>query len=141
MILPTYFGAIELQSIDMKKFVLDDESLLYGFFDEMDISYASIFQEALQSRFPALTSEAADQLTDQFWDEMDMAIGESDIRNMISAESYEEEEVEESSGLWGHFFFEIVDVDQTRKDFEDELKTVMTALVVTLINEGKISPD
>ena len=125
----------------MKKFVLDDESLLYGFLDEMDISYASIFQECLQSRFPALTCEAANQLTEQFLDEMDMALGESDIRNMISAESYEEEDVEESSGLWGHFFFEIRDVYQTCKDFEDELKIVMTALVDKLINEGKINPD
>jgi hypothetical protein len=124
----------------MKKFVLDDESLLYGFLDEMDISYVSIFQEAIQSRFPVLTSEETDQLTERFWDELDMAMGDSDIRNLISAESYEEKEVEESTGLWGHFFFEIRDVDQTCKYYEDELKAIMTELVENLITEGKLNP-
>jgi hypothetical protein len=123
----------------MKKFVLDDENLISGFFDQLDIYPVGIFAKILQQHFPEVKDDDAIQIAENFSDEIDNTIGISGIRSSIEAEADSESFVEESTGLWGHFSFEIRDAEETKARFEAEINDYITKLFKQLKKQGAFS--
>jgi hypothetical protein len=123
----------------MKEFTLDDENIIHGFFDEMNISCDEIFEQVLQIEIPMLSYEAVQQIVEDSYDDIQDAIGNSGIRFTIEAEADEEVEVDEASGLWGHYKFVIRNEAKTKSFFEKEISQIMRILVKQLIVEGRLN--
>jgi hypothetical protein len=120
----------------MKEFTLDDDNILWSFFDEMNISYSEIFETSLQKKLPQATTEDLAKYTEEFIDDIHAAIEKSGIKSSIKVEA-KEEEVEEGTGLWGHFTFKISNEDKTKKFFEKELESIMIELIKRLMKKGR----
>jgi hypothetical protein len=122
----------------MKEFTLDDENIIHGFFDEMNISCDKIFEQVLEIEIPKLSNGEAQQIVEDCYDDIQDAIGNSGIRNTIEAEADEEVEVEDANGLWGHYKFIIRNETKTKSFFEKEIGKIMTVLVKQLEAEGRL---
>jgi hypothetical protein len=121
------------------EFTLDDENIVFGFLDEMDISVHSIFEEVLMKNHPQFTEKDAENILERHYDQIYDYI-QSEINNEIISESYEEEEIEESSGLWGHYKFEYTDegASRTKNHFENLLNKILTEVIAELAEQGLI---
>lgn len=121
--------------MESKKFVLDDETLVYGFFKELDINPTGIFASVIMKVFPEMEYDTATDWAEHFCDEMDSAIG-SDIRLTIEGMADEIEEVSEATGLWGHYHFDINNVSEVENQIEQELEKCFLPVVKELKKKG-----
>jgi len=120
----------------MLQFTLDDEDLIWGFFEELNISPQDLFLEVIHENLKIAISKE-NEFWEQFDDELQDFIGECGIRNFIEAEGTEEYEEDESTGTWGYFEFEIIDEDRTKDSIEKELKNELAKLVKKLNKAGR----
>lgn len=125
--------------METKIFVLDDENLVYGFFDELGICPTSIFAGVIIEFFPEMEYDKADEWAEYFADDIDTAIGAYGFQSMIEGEADETEEVEEATGLWGHFHFKITNVGAVQNRFEDALVRCFRPVVKRLKKEGEFN--
>jgi hypothetical protein len=121
-----------------KEFILDDENLIFGFFDEMGISVHSVFNDALMTKFPQFTEKEVAIIFENNLDEIYDFIFQSEIGDEIKCESFMEEEIEESTGLWGYYKFEILDEPGVKKYFEELLYKILLEMIVKLKEEGQL---
>lgn len=122
----------------MLEFTLDDENIIWGFFEELNISHQDLFLEIIQEKLRIIIQkDNENEFLEHFDDELQEFIGECGIRHFIEAEGIEEYEEDESTGTWGYYVFEIDDEELTKASIEKELKNELAKLVKKLNKEGK----
>src|SRR5688572_9721479 len=119
----------------MKKFTLCEEALIWDFFDELDISYLAIFQEELQKIIPKLTEEEADTILEELSDDVHNALTDSDLVGEIKSWAVEEFEVEEASGLWGYYTFEIDEESEEISSIKHMTKEAAVVIIDQMMKE------
>jgi hypothetical protein len=124
----------------MLNFTLDDETLLWGFFDILGISHQDLFLEVIRVELNIIIpKEYTDMFLESVEEELKDFISECGIRTYIEAEAIDEFEVDESTGTWGHYVFEIHDDERTKDDIEKELKREFSSLVKKMHKEGRFN--
>jgi len=113
------------------EFTLDDENLVFGYLDNVEIHLYdvidSIYLARLVSLKDALEKKQIENLMDQYND-----LIFSEFRNFVECRADEFEEIEDATGLWGHYSFVIVDQTKEQGEAIEELKKIIFSNFVSV---------
>lgn len=110
------------------EFTLSEDELPFNYFDEIDFCYQSVVIECIIEKYPNLNEEQAQEICEQNIDAINDEITE--LRNGdLMGYSYEEEEVDEGSGTWGYFHFDVTDVVVARREMTEETRGLMRSFL------------
>ena len=124
----------------MLNFTLDDENLIWGFFDELNISHQDLFLEVIQEKLKiTIPKDIKNEFLEHFDDDLQDFIGECGIRYSIKAIAIDENEVDEAVGTVGYFEFEIEDEEGVKTSIEQELKSDFANFVKKLNIQGRFN--
>jgi hypothetical protein len=116
----------------MLKFTLAEDSLPFSYFEELDFSFEDLAIMCINKKFPQLSYEECENVfeenSDLFTDEM-YELKDSDVINDYCVG---EEEVDEGSGTWGYYHFEIDDIDKVKSELEVEVLRLFDEIVENL---------
>lgn len=115
------------------EFTLEDENLVFGYLDNVDIDLwdviDSIYLDRLVSLKDALDKKQIENLMDHYND-----LIFSKFRDFVECRADEFEEIEDATGLWGHYSFVIVDQIKERFEAVEELKSIIISDYVSVDN-------
>ncbi len=94
----------------MLKFVLDDENLVFGYLDEIEVGLDEVVEAIYLRKYPSFTEVVHEKQFQQLMDHYsDVVYGE--LHSFVESRAEDVEEIEESSGCWGHYTFAIKDLE------------------------------
>ena len=113
----------------MKTFTIGEDSLVWDYFDEIDFNYTGFVIDYLKKKFPKLGDNEAEELYEANSDLFTEL--EYEIKTSAAIQDYciGEEEIDEASGTWGYFTFEIKDVEEAVEKLEKELDGLFEGVI------------
>lgn len=113
----------------MKVFTLAEDSLPFDFFDEIGFSYQEIAIECIKNKFNTLSHSECENIFDDNFDLFSEKMYELRNSEAISDYCVGEEEIDESSGTWGYFRYEIDDINKAKLKLDEEVKDLLEEVV------------
>lgn len=95
------------------KFVVPEENLPYEFLEKLEIDIESLFNSFLEKKDLKFDDNKYDEILFVLYDELNEKISE--------LSSYTNE-IDESSGTWGHSMFHIDNLEEIKSEFEKYVK-------------------
>jgi hypothetical protein len=113
----------------MKEFTLAEDSLPFDFFEEIGFSFQEIAIECIQNKFTTLSHPECENIFEDNYDLFSEKMYELRDSEAISDYCIREEEIDESSGTWGYFHYEIEDIDKAKLKLEKEARELLEEVV------------
>ena len=116
----------------MLKFTLAEDSLPFNYFEELDFSFENMAIICINKKFPQLSYEESERVFEENSDLFSDKMYELKDSQAINDYCVGEEEVDESSGTWGYYHFEIDDVEKAKSKLEQEVIDLLEEVVVEI---------
>jgi hypothetical protein len=116
----------------MTKFTLAEDSLPFNYFEELDFSFENLAVMCINKKFPQLSQEECENAFEENSDLFSDKMYELKDSHAINDYCVGEEEIDESSGTWGYFHFEIDDVEKAKNKLEHEVMELLEEVIVEL---------
>lgn len=118
----------------MKTFTIGEDCFVWNYFDEIEFSYPEFVQEYLKKQFPKMSEDDIEELYEKNCDLFNDL--EYEIKTSDALQDYciGEEEIDEASGTWGYYTFEIKDLEEART----KLKDLLEGLFEDVIDQVKL---
>jgi hypothetical protein len=116
----------------MEEFTLAEDSLPFDFFEEIGFSYQEIAIECIKNKFNTLTEADCEIIFENNYDDFSEKMYELRTSAAIFDYCVSEEEIDEGSGTWGYFHFEIDDVNIVKLKLEKEVRDLVEEVVNNL---------
>ena len=113
----------------MKEFTLAEDSLPFDFFEEIGFSFHEIAIECIKNKFTTLSLSECENIFEENYDLFSEKMYELRDSESISEYCVGEEEIDESSGTWGYFHYEIDDLNEAKLKLEKEAKNLLEEVV------------
>lgn len=113
----------------MKEFTIPEDSLPFVFFEELGFSYQEIAMECIKNKFATLSHSECENIFEDNYDLFSEKMYELRNSEAISDYCVGEEEIDESSGTWGYFHYEIDDIKKAKLKLEKEVKDLLEEVV------------
>ena len=113
-------------------FTLAENELPFNFFDEVGFSYYNIIIDCIKRKFTLLTESECDTFFENHEDDFTELLYELRDSDPISGNQIGESEVDESTGTFGYFDYEISDVKNVRLELENEVRLLVKGLLTEL---------
>ena len=113
----------------MTKFTLAEDSLPFNYFEELDISFENLAVMCINKKFPQLSYEESESVFEENSDSFSDKMHELKDSHAINDYCVGEEEIDESSGTWGYFHFEIDDIEKAKNKLEQEVIDLLEEVV------------
>jgi len=112
----------------MKK-KLSKELLPFNFFEAIDCPYQEIAFDSIKRKFTWLNTSGANDIFEKHQDDFTEKLYE--LRDSIALNDcwIRDHEIDESTGTWGYSDYEVVDVEKTRKELENELRELFEGVL------------
>ena len=105
----------------MLKFTLAEDSLPFNFFEELDFFFEDLAILCINRKFPQMSYEECENVLEDNTDFFSDKMYELKDSHVINDYCVGEEEVDESSGTWGYYHFEIDDVEKAKNKLGQEV--------------------
>lgn len=113
----------------MLKFALAEDSLPFNYFEELDFSFENVAIKCINKKFPQLSYEESESVFEENSDLFSDKMYELKDSHAINDYCVGEEEIDESSGTWGYFHFEIDDVEKAKNKLEQEVIDLLEEVI------------
>jgi hypothetical protein len=114
------------------KFTLAEDSLPFNYFEELDFSFENMAINCINKKFPQLSYEESERVFEENSELFSDKMYELKDSQAINDYCVGEEEVDESSGTWGYYHFEIDDVEKAKSKLEEEVFMLVESVLVIL---------
>ena len=121
----------------MKKFTLAENSLPFDYFDEIGFSFKELAIEAIKIKFTTLSYTECEIIFEDNYDLISDKMYELRDSEAISDYCIGEEEIDESSGTWGYYHYEIDDLKKAIIKLEAKSKLLLEGLLNYKLNQYK----
>jgi len=115
---------LSIEELEMN-FTLSEDSLPFSFFDEVQFSYEQSVIESIQEKYSDLTIEECTEVYNSNYDIIDEVVFQMSSESSILGYQVGESEVDESTGTWGYFEYEISDFNLIKTELDTDLKSLM----------------
>jgi hypothetical protein len=116
----------------MIEFTLDEDSMPFNFFEEVDFSFDSIAIKCLNKKYPHLSESECEKIFDSHYDLFSEKMFELKDSEAILDYCIGEEEIDESSGTYGYFHFAIDDIDKVKIQLEREAQLLIEEIIESI---------
>lgn len=116
----------------MIEFTLAEDSLPFNYLEELDISMDRLAIRCINEKFPHLNLEECENIFEEHIDIISDKLYELKDSNAINNYCVGEEEIDESSGTWGYYHFEIDDIEKARDELEREVMNLLEEVVAEI---------
>jgi hypothetical protein len=116
----------------MKEFTIAEDSMPFDYFDEIEFSFQELAIKCIKTKFPTLSHQECEITFEDNYDLFSEKMYE--LRDSAAINDYciGEEEIDESSGTWGYFHYEIDNIKMARMKLEEEAKILLEEVVNNL---------
>jgi hypothetical protein len=113
----------------MKEFTIEEDFLPLGFFYEIECAIDAIAIDCLKRKFPNLTEAEYKLMYEENYDLFEQSLFA--IRDSSAIHDYcvGTEEIDEATGTWGYYHFEVGDLDKARADLAKEAALIFDEAV------------
>ncbi len=116
----------------MLKFTLAEDSLPFNYFEELDFSFETLAIKCINKKFPQLSYEESENVFEENSDLFSDKMYELKDSHVINDYCLGEEEIDEGSGTWGYFHFQIEDVDKAKNKLEQEVLDLLEEVIAEI---------
>ena len=109
----------------MKKFTLAEDSLPFGYFDVIGFSFRESSIKCIKRKFTNLSHSECETVFEDNYDLFSEKMYELRDSDAINDYCIGEEEIDESSGTWGYFQYEVDDIKKVLIKLEDEVEILL----------------
>jgi hypothetical protein len=113
----------------MKEFTLAEDSLPFDFFEEIGFSFQELAIECVKNKYTTLTHSECEIICEDNYDLFSESMFELRDSDAIKDYCIGEEEIDESSGTWGYFHFEVDDIKKAKIKLKEEAKILLEEVV------------
>jgi len=113
----------------MKEFTIAEDSLPFDFFEEIGFSFQELAIECIKNKFTTLSNSECEILFEANYDLFSEKMYELRDSDAINDYCIGEEEIDESSGTWGYFHYEVEDIKKALMKIEEEAKILLEEVV------------
>jgi hypothetical protein len=117
----------------MLKFVLDDENLVFGYLDEIGVCLHEVVESIYLEKYPSFREMVNKKQLEHLMDHYS-EFAYSEFRDFVGNRADEFEEIEEATGLWGHYSFAIRDLNEEQVKAAEELKSIVLSDLISIDN-------
>ena len=113
----------------MIEFSLAEDSMPFNFFKEIGFSFEELAIDCIKTKFDTLSHSECEIIFEDNYDLFSEKIYELRDSDTINDYCIGEEEIDESSGTWGYFHYEVDDVKKARLKLQEEAKLLLEEVV------------
>jgi hypothetical protein len=113
----------------MKEFTLAEDSLPFNFFEEIELSFQEIAVECIKEGLITLSHSECESIFEVNYDLFSEKMYDARISEAISDYCVGEEEIDESTGAWGYFHYEIEDGNKAKLELGMNVKILFDEVV------------
>jgi hypothetical protein len=108
----------------MKEFTVEEDFLPLGFFYEIECAIDAIAIDCLKRKFPSLTDAEYKLMYEENYDLFEQSLFALRDSSAIHDYCVGTEEIDEGTGTWGYYHFEVTDLGKAREELTKEVAKI-----------------